>query len=66
MSPQNRVYLYGLGTAVIAALVIYGIIDNSEVQVWTTVLTALLAVPMVTAGRHVPDAPDYGKHAKKD
>lgn len=63
LSPQQRRYLYRLALAVVAALVTYGAIEATDVDVWVALVTALLGVPLVMADRHVPDAPDYqGRH----
>lgn len=58
MKPEVRTWLYRVALAVIAIGVAYGLVDQSQVPLWTTLLVALLAVPVGTAARHV--SPDDG------
>lgn len=53
-----RRWLYGVALAGIAVAVTYGLIDQEQVPLWTTLVVALLAVPVGTAAAHVQ--PDDG------
>ena len=46
-----RVYLYGLGAAVLLLLVAYGIVEDSKAPLWLGLLVALLGIPGVEAAR---------------
>lgn len=58
MSAEVRAWLYRVALAAIAVAVAYGLIDQEQVPLWTTLVFAVLAVPVGTAARHV--TPDDG------
>lgn len=58
MSAEVRAWLYRVALAAIAVAVVYGLIDQEQVPLWTTLVVAVLAVPVGTASRHV--TPDDG------
>lgn len=58
MSAEVRAWLYRVALAAIAVAVAYGLIDQEQVPLWTTLVVAVLAVPVGTAARHV--TPDDG------
>ncbi|WP_380166578.1 hypothetical protein [Jannaschia sp. R86511] len=43
-----RVWLYGVGAAVVALLVTYGLLTPEQSVVWLAVATAVVAVPVGT------------------
>lgn len=58
MSVEVRRWLYNVALAGIAVAAVYGLVDQEQVPLWTTLIVALLAVPVGTARRHV--SPDDG------
>lgn len=52
MTPRRRQYLYRLGIALLAVLVVYGIVNDQE----AAVIAGLLAPLLGLADRHVPAA----------
>lgn len=50
-SEPVRLYLYGVGLAVIGLLAGYGLIEGAEITLWAALLVALLGVPAVESAR---------------
>lgn len=55
MSAGQRAWLYRVALAVIAVAVAYGLISQEQVPLWTTLIVAVLGVPVATASRHVTE-----------
>lgn len=46
-----RVYLYGLTAALVALLVLYGVLAAGQAAAWLALVTAVLAVPATEGAR---------------
>lgn len=55
MTPEWRRWCYRVAVGVIVILVTYGVVRAEHVDLWMSLLTAALAVPLITADRHIPD-----------
>ena len=63
-SEPVRLYLYGVGLAVLGLLVAYGIVAAAFLPLWVALLVALLGVPATEAARRAvrPVNPPSGGH----
>ena len=56
-SSTGRRYIYGVAIGIVVVLVGYGFLTDQQAALWTTLLTALLALAPATALAHItPDA----------
>lgn len=66
-SEPVRVYVYGLAAALVALLVVYGVLDGAQAAVWLAVVTAVVSVPLVEGARArvtpSPPAHVFERHA---
>lgn len=61
-SEPVRLYLYGVGLAVLLVLIGYGLLDGAKAALWSGLLVAVLGVPAVEgARRQVSPSPTSGR-----
>lgn len=63
MNPKVRQYLYGIVTAAVPVLIVYGIVDHHEVTLWLALAAAVLGTGTAVLHTNTKRDPDYvGRH----
>lgn len=61
--PKTRRYLYGIATAIVPILVVYGVIAEADVALWIGLAGAVLGTGApALAAANTPGKPAPGKH----
>lgn len=62
LNEQTRAYIYRLAGALLLAAVVYGLIDNDDVDMWMQVVTAVLGLaPVALAVKNTSTDPNKPK-----
>lgn len=64
-SEPVRLYLYGVGLALLALLVGYGLVDGAQAPLWVALLVALLGVPATESARRAVSPLGGGAHRRE-
>jgi hypothetical protein len=64
-SEPVRLYLYGVGLALVALLVAYGIVAAEFAPLWVALLVALLGVPATESARRAVSPSGGGAHRRE-